>query len=45
MAKQVAGWGFIAVVGLLLVVVGFQGNLGTVLACVFCPSQVTVTAQ
>lgn len=41
--KRAAGWGFLAVVGMLLIVVGFQGNLGTVLACVFAPSQVTVT--
>ncbi|HEX9114636.1 MAG TPA: hypothetical protein VGA61_01095 [Anaerolineae bacterium] len=41
--KQVAGWSFLAVVGLTLVILGFQGNLGTALACLFCPSQVTVT--
>lgn len=35
------GWGFLALIGLLLIVSGVLGNSGTLLACIFCPGDVS----
>lgn len=34
-----AGWGFLAIIGLVLVIVGFMGRFGSLLAVFLAPDQ------
>ena len=40
--KQTSVWMFLAILGLVLVIAGFQGSFGRVLAVVFTPGDLTV---
>lgn len=34
-----AGWGFLGIVGVILIVVGFRGRPGSLLAVITCPDE------
>ena len=42
MNKGQAGWLLLLIIALMLIVIGVQGNLGVVVAIVFCPSRVDI---
>lgn len=40
--REAGVWGVFALVGLILVIAGFQGSLGRLLACILTPALLTV---
>ncbi len=40
--KQRVSWGIMFLLSIVLLVAGFQGSLGKILACFFIPSEVIV---
>jgi hypothetical protein len=42
MPNEQVAFGILACLGVFLIIIGFQGNLGTVFAIVFCPSIVVI---
>ncbi len=40
--KQRVSWGIMFLLSIILIVSGFQGSVGKILACIFTPSEVTV---
>jgi hypothetical protein len=42
MNKQQSGWLLLFMLALFLIIIGFQGNLGTTIAILFSPTQVQI---
>lgn len=42
MNKGQAGWLFLLLFALMLIVLGVQGNLGVLVAIIFCPAKVEI---
>jgi len=43
--KESVSWGLMMALALLLIIIGFQGSLGRVLACIFTPNQLVVSGE
>lgn len=42
--RDTANWFILFLIGVLLIVIGIQGSLGKMLACILIPSKVSETA-
>lgn len=40
--KERGAWSLLGLLGLLFIIMGFQGSLGKILACILVPSAVTI---
>jgi hypothetical protein len=42
MSKEQIGYGLLFMLSIFLIIIGFQGNLGTTIAILFVPSDITL---